>query len=61
MVESFLMLGCFIAGMLVNHWLNFKSMKATMNLAHKIRENMPYEVYGEIEQTSTGTGNEETE
>lgn len=43
----------FVAGMLVNHWLNFKSMKATMNLAHKIRENMPYEVYDEIEQTET--------
>ena len=43
----------FIAGMLVNHWLNFKSMKATMNLAHKIKENMPYEAYDEIEQTET--------
>ncbi len=46
-------LAAFIAGMLVNHWLNFKTMKATMNLAHKIRENMPYEVYEEIEQTET--------
>lgn len=46
-------LACFIVGMLVNNWLNFKSMKATMNLAHKIRENMPYEVYEEIEQTET--------
>lgn len=46
-------LACFILGMLVDHWLNFKSMKATMNLAHKIRENMPYEVYEDIEQTET--------
>ncbi len=43
----------FIAGMLVNHWFNFKSMKATMQLAYKIRENMPYEAFEEIEQTET--------
>ena len=46
-------LAAFIAGMLVNHWLNFRSMKATINLAWKIRENMPYEAYDEIEQTET--------
>ena len=44
---------CFVSGMLVNHWLNFKSMRATMNLAYKIRENMPYEAYEDTEQTET--------
>ena len=53
LVEKVLPIVCFVAGMLVNYWLNFKSMKATMNLAHKIRENMPYETYEEIEQTET--------
>ncbi|MCK5018026.1 MAG: hypothetical protein KAS32_13300 [Candidatus Peribacteraceae bacterium] len=43
----------FIAGMLVNYRLNFKSMEATMRLAYKIRENMPYEAFDEIEQTET--------
>ncbi len=52
-LEGIIPLVCFIAGMLVNYWLNFRSMKAVMNLAHKIRENMPYEVYDEIEQTET--------
>ena len=46
-------LACFILGMLVNHWLNFKSMKATMTLAYAIRQNMPYEAYEEIDQTET--------
>ena len=53
MIEGLLYLGCFIAGMLVNYWLNFKSMKATMKLAYKIRENMPYEAYDELDQTET--------
>ena len=53
LLEKLIPLICFTGGMLINHWLNFKSMKATMNLAHKIRENMPYEVYEEIEQTET--------
>lgn len=53
MLAGLIPLACFILGMLINHWLNFRSMKATMNLAHKIRENMPYEAYDEIEQTET--------
>ena len=53
LLDTLIPLGCFIGGMLVNHWLNFKSMKATMDLAYKIRENMPYEAYEDIEQTET--------
>ena len=53
LLEGLIPLGAFIAGMLVNNWLNFKSMKATMVLAYKIRANMPYEEYEEIEQTET--------
>ena len=53
LLKGLIPLGCFILGMLVNYWLNFRCMKAVMNLAHKIRENMPYEVYEEIEQTET--------
>lgn len=56
---SLLPIVCFVAGMLVNYWMNFKSMKAVMNLAYKIRENMPYEVYEDVEQTNTGTESEE--
>ena len=52
-LEELIPLGCFLAGMLVNHCLNFRCMKATMNLAYEIRENMPYEAYEEIEQTET--------
>ncbi len=53
MIEALIPLACFFAGMLVNHWLNFRCMKATMNLAYKIRENMPYEALEEIDQTET--------
>lgn len=53
MVEGLIYLGCFIAGMIVNHILNFRCMKSVMNLAYKIRANMPYEDYDEVEQTET--------
>ena len=53
MINGLIPIVCFVAGMLVNYWLNFKSMKATMTLAYKIRENMPYEVYEETDQTET--------
>ena len=53
MLRDLIPLGCFVLGMIVNYFICFKCMKATMNLAYKIRENMPYEVYDEIDQTET--------
>jgi hypothetical protein len=43
----------FLVGMWVCYVINQKCMRATMNLAYKIRENMPYEVYEEVEQENT--------
>ena len=53
LLEQLTPLVCFIFGMAFQYWLNNKSMTATMRLAYKIRANMPYEDYEEIEQTET--------
>jgi hypothetical protein len=53
MIEKLIPLGCFILGMIVSYLITFRCMKAVMVLAYKIRENMPYEKYEEIEQTET--------
>ena len=53
MVEGFCLIGAFLLGMLVTYMLTFRCMKSVMNLAYKIRENMPYEVYEDIDQTET--------
>jgi len=54
MIIGLALIGAFLLGMLVTHLLTFKSMKAVMNLAYKIRENMPYENYDTVDQENTG-------
>jgi len=44
----------FISGLIVMYFVQKRCMYTTMSLAYRIRENMPYEKYDEIEQESTG-------